>query len=403
MKFLVQTFDNSGVSKTFEETAETELELRNKLKERGLFISDIKPIDDTNKISAVNQKNKYKLSGNDLENFCYQMRLLLNAGLTVAEAIDELKTTNASSSKMLDFLILLNKKIKEGEPVSAAISNIADNIPNYFIGLLKTGELTGDLVGAFEKTYFILAQKRALKSKLTASLVYPSLLILLSIAFFIFIVIHIIPNISLIFEDLNIQLPLITKFVIKLSNFLKNYLLLILISFIAFIYSFILISKTLWFNLQKERIIFKMPIIKKIMMNYTLAQFSEILAALLSKNVSIVKAVSAAFDASPSYILLNKKDAVINDLTAGAQLSTALDKINFFPKVVIRLIKTGERANKLPDISTNICALNKEELENRLKILTSFVEPILMITVGILITFLILAVVLPIVKMRITG
>ena len=401
MKFKVNVIDSAQKTKTITEEADSEIELKKKLFAKNLFIinSEINEESAFNSASGVHALNTKGFKKKDLRFFSYQMWLLLKAGFPLENAIEDMKK-NKFSSGFSPVVAEMHKSVTSGVSISEFMKKYPAVFDEYCIGLIKAGEMTGSLNEAFKRIYNILEQQSALKSKIISIVIYPAILIVLSLGFFVFLVGNILPNITSIFEEINVKLPLITRLTIRFSDFFHDYIIFILVFFIVILVAFIKAMKTNFYRSFSEKIKIKIPVIRGIYTNYIIVNITEILGSLLESNIPILSSVETAMTASGSPLINEKKAETLKNIRSGTGIAESFNKIGFFSDFFIKMTFTGEKTNTLPNVFANLNFYHKAELENKLKIITSIIEPAILIVIGAVITFLILSILLPIMQLR---
>ncbi|HPN30457.1 MAG TPA: type II secretion system F family protein [bacterium] len=399
MKYRITALDPSNKQIELIEDASSEQELKKKLLSKSIYPVSIENIENEKNINPEKKIKNLKVSKKELKFFSYQMRLLLKAGLPVDYAIDNLKKHKLSGD-MTGVISELHKSVLSGVSISSFMEKRDSIFPPYFTGLAKSGELTGRLGESFGKIYLILEQEISLKNKIISILVYPALLIFLSVVFFIFMISYILPNITIVFDELNAELPAITRWVISLTEWFNEHIILIVLLIAVSGFIFIKIRKTRFYKLSSEKIKLKIPGLNGIYMRYLLINFTDIIGSLLANNAPFLTSVEIAFKSPGSLILNSFTEKTLNNLKSGKSFSNSLDETKFFPDLFVKLADTGEKTKNLPEIFLNLNSMYKEELETNLKTFTSIIEPAIMTVIGAIITFLILSVITPIMKLR---
>ena len=401
MKYKITVLDKQGKTLEYIDEADNINTLRAKILQSGYYLVEYSQLEYSNEIkTSLKKTNISKIKLKHWSLFAYQMQLLLKSKLTIDATLIEIRKISISE-ELNKFIDELYNEIMAGSRVSEFFEkkNLDESL-NFISGLLKAGELSGDLTTAFFKIYKIIDERLALRNKILAITIYPAILLILSIVFFIFLVSHILPNIANIFYELNAELPMITKLVLRFAEFMRKYGLLLFFVFLILFWVFCKIRKLAKVKIFLEKLKFHCPIVNKFYLNYILIKFTGLLAALLENNVQLLNALALALKSSGSVILLNNSAEIIKKIESGATLSETLSKYPQFPAPLIRLTRTGEKTNSLPQIFNNLQQMYNEELNTQLKILTSIIEPLIMILIGAVISILILAVIVPVLKLR---
>ena len=395
MKFKYTAFDKNGKKQKGIIEAQNIKEAKKLLKE--LTLLDIKPVKNLN--FNINPK---KINKKELSKLFLTLGLYLKASIPLINAIN-LTKSQSENNKTIKFLDFLEKEIKEGKNLSTALEKqkIIDLSP-YVINTIKVGEESGKLYLVLIEMSKFLKDEDKLLSKTKQALIYPAFIILMSIIMISFMLTVVVPKITKVFSSLHQQLPPITEFIINTSNFFKqNYITLGIIFFIFVLSIVISYKKVYKFRLFIDSLLLKIPVIKKIIISKELGKFSYLAYVLTNSGVNYITAVNLCANTIENEKIKSVFKKAINEVLEGKKLSTSLIKAGFnFDKSFIQALSLAEDTSEVGEILQNISEIYFEENESKINTILSLIEPILIITIGGIIGFIVTAMLLPMFSMN---
>lgn len=373
--------------------AENKSSLEKLLKENDLSLESCKEIKDTDGFFSF---GKVPLS--ELTTFCHEFAILINAGIPIVTALETLK--NQSYSKQLkNALDCIHTDVCAGTLLSDAFAKHNKIFSEMFVSMLFVAETGGsldkalnDLADYHERTY-------KLQQKARNSMIYPYTLLALTFIVLIILVVAIIPIFEATFEKLDVTLPDITKSIISLSNLIKNNYVYI----IAFVIAFIIIARLLRKNKRVEffcdYLKANFPIISNVTSSITTATFARCLGVLVANGVEIIKALEITEKAINNNYYKSKYNAACDDIKKGFSLSDAFTRNKVFPKTLTQMISTGEKSGSLDTILYKSADFFDEKTLSALTKMTTLIEPLMIILIGIIVAVIIFAVFAPLLSL----
>ena len=395
MKFKYTAFDKNGKKQKGIIEAQNIKEAKKLLKE--LTLLDIKPVKNLN--FNINPK---KINKKELSKLFLTLGLYLKASIPLINAIN-LTKSQSENNKTIKFLDFLEKEIKEGKNLSTALEKQKIIVLSpYVINTIKVGEESGKLYLVLIEMSKFLKDEDKLLSKTKQALIYPAFIILMSIIMISFMLTIVVPKITKVFSSLHQQLPPITEFIINTSNFFKqNYITLGIIFFIFVLSIVISYKKVYKFRLFIDSLLLKIPVIKKIIISKELGKFSYLAYVLTNSGVNYITAVNLCTNTIENEKIKSVFKKAINEVLEGKKLSTSLIKAGFnFDKSFIQALSLAEDTSEVGEILQNISEIYFEENESKINTILSLIEPILIITIGGIIGFIVTAMLLPMFSMN---
>lgn len=328
--------------------------------------------------------------------FCRFLSTMLRAGLPLPRAIDILKE-EAKSKKLKKILMDVSFEIRKGKTISSVLSKYKRDFDSVFLTMVKAGEQSGTLDKSFDYLAKQLTLTYDLLQKVKGAMMYPLVIIGAMIANFVVMLVFVLPKLATVFSQLNVKLPAATKFVLGVGEFVGKYTTEVLIGvFVAAFITFML------FQIQKTRdfifdIFMSLPAIKGVVIQIDIARFSRTLSTLLSSGVPIMVSLEVCSKILRQPSLRKKAKLFSAGVAEGKQLSEILLTGNkVFPSTVVQTIKAGEESGSLESVLGEMADFYEREVDYNLKKLTSLLEPLLMLIIGIAVGAMVIIMITPI-------
>ncbi len=364
---------------------------------QGLSPLQIEEVIDINENEATNEKFVIKkLKQQQLLEFTRNLYNLLRAhvGMLKALLIIEQQTENLLTKKLV---IKIYQRVKEGESFSDVLKQFSSVFSPFYISLIKVGEVSGKLEFALEKICEYLEQRQEMKRKIVSSLAYPLMMIIVGAGTTIVLFTFVIPRLSGLFLDLGQELPLITQALINVSSWFSNIVFWWIVCFctaVFFIYQRFSSRKVSFVKFLK-----KMPFVKNILLLEEVTTFSYTLSLLLRSGVSLLDALRVSQSTLQDEKMAQEVNKVREEITRGSSLAESTRYFKSFPKIFSSMVSIGEEAGMLSDTIDAVTQVLTKELEGRMKVLSSLIEPVIIFLVGIVLGAIIIALLLPILQM----
>lgn len=380
--------DSSGKSLEATLAAKSEADVAALLAKDGLF-----PIS----IERVKAKKVFlaKVSSKDLTAFTHQLATLIKSGATLSDALGSLIADN-ENQKLKDVLSDVFNSVKDGASFSQALEKYDNVFPEFYCALVKTGELSGTLGDSLAELASYLEEENEFKSQLFSVLLYPALI--MGVGFLTIIVLFrfIVPRIVAIFDDLGQTLPFITSVIVKISDFTKDYGLWLLLLLIAIIVWSVASRKHTVIKRIQSKLAFKIPFWKDFVLKKDIFQISRTLSVLLSNGVRIGDSLAVILKTVNNDKVKDALKLVSKDLQDGNSLHQAFDKTGLFPKSFVNVIRVGENSGELENVLSKVSDDYKKDVNRSLATFMAFLEPVLILGVGLIVGVVVIAMLLPI-------
>lgn len=373
--------------------ASSEREARRILRAQKLYIISIKQV--SNIWRSLTYKKKVTLP--ELVAFTSQFSTLLKSGIILTECL----TTLAGQSENLYFreiLIDVRRNVDSGMSLSDALSKYPNVFPKIFISLVRTGEITGTLDIMLERLSKYFDDQHELREKIKSAVTYPTIVIIAAIIVVIFLLAFVVPTFQRIFGRVNVPLPLPTRILLTLGDFVKNNLILIFlgISFTGILARISLRNPKVkrWWDEYK----LKIPKIGKLWQQVILTRFSSTFHILIASGILITQSIEILEDVVNNLYFSEHLRKILKGILEGRNLSELMDERAFTP-LLKRMVIVGERSGRLDEMLSEFARFSQREVDMQTKRLTSYIEPMLTIFLGGIVFFIALSMYLPMFNM----
>jgi type IV pilus assembly protein PilC len=392
-EFVCRVADASGRVFSHVEAAGSLTEARQKLVDRGLYVYSVESR--SGLLSGLFQRrNDRQIGGTDFLILNQQFNTLVKAGLPILRALD-LLADRAASQKLRPVLSQLRDRVREGKSLSEAVAEAGVFSKVYSTAILA-GEKSGNLSGVLD--YYIAYQRvsTGVKKKIVATLVYPAILIVVSILILTYIVTEVIPKFAMLYRDLNVDLPAPTQLLIAVTVDYRYYVLGGVAAIFVTGLGAYLWSRTEDGGAVIDRLKFRLPVIGDTLLKYQVAQFSRTLSTLLAGGTPLVAGLQTASDALVSKLVRGTVAQATQLVREGESLHSALASTRVMPDLALDMIEVGESSGALAPMLTSVAEFYEEEVSLRLSTLVSIIEPVLLVFMGLFVASILISLYLPV-------
>lgn len=360
------------------------------LRDQKLVIIELHELGANKSIFSMGQKVKF----DDVVNFTRQLSTMIGAGLPLTDALSilQVQVPPALQTKVADVL----RSIEGGSTFANALTHHTETFSRVYISLVRAGEAAGVLDTILMRLADTLEKQREFREKTKGALIYPVIVLIGMLLVSAVMMIFVLPKLTVMYEDFQVELPAITKLLIGVSTFMSNFWYIGAAFIAGGIYVFNRWRKTKVGAYQYDVILLKLPIFGKIKSMVLMAEFSRTLALLASAGVSLVESLEIVTEVADSEVMRRALGEVSKDVEKGNPLATSLAKHPVFPMIVSQMTSVGEQTGKLDEILNRVAGYFENESEHAIKNLSTAMEPIIMVVLGVGVGFLIVAIVVPI-------
>jgi len=394
-KFKYEVRDKFGVKKKGTIFAETPQEAEELLKNRGF--KDIKI-----KLSKRKEKKEIllfnpKVKEKDLAIFTRQLGVMISAGIGIADAL-EILAKQFPNPTLTEALRKVQKDVMTGMALSKAMKKHPKVFPKFLVSLIVSAEESGNLDIVLQRATVYYEKITAIKKKIVSASWYPTAVLIIAILIVLGILAFIVPTFAKMYAGIGAQLPILTQILINLSNFVRGNFLYIIVFVIAFFTLISYIRKTEKGKKLTDALLLKLPLLGEIFRKGAIAKFARTLSILVSGGVPIIRALEIAGSVSGNAVIEENVQQAKNQVEQGKNLYASLDEEVFTP-IFISMVKVGEETGRLDEMLDTISDFFEDEVDRAVDGLLSTIEPLLMVFIGGVVGFIIIALYLPIFKM----
>ena len=374
--------------------ADSEATLRRELEEKGLYILAIRRSGALAFAGAIRLPRRRSIAGREFLVFNQELATLLKAGMPLVQSLDILRqrVDNAVFKGVLDDVY---ERVRAGSSLSEAFEAQNQLFPGVYTASLMAGEKSGNLEQVIRRYVAYAKIIATVKRRTISALVYPAILTLLSLVVVGIIVLRVVPAFAGFYGQFDRELPLLTRLIVAGSNFTVMYLPFIVVGLIAAVALF-----WAWFRQPEQRVRFdrlllRMPFAGGVVQKFSTAQAARTLATLIGGGIPLVQALEIAARSIGNRYMAGQLTIAGHQVREGSALAAAMLERRAFPDVAIKMVEVGESTGALQDMLNSLADFFDEEVETTLGRFVTLVEPILLVTMGLVIAALLLALYMP--------
>jgi len=372
--------------------------LEDMLRERGYFLTECRE----RKLKEKIRTGLFnKVGAREMAVFCRQFSVLLNAGVTIIEAITLLK--GQTESKRLDAIIdNISDQLRRGAVLSEALGQHAGVFEEMLISMVKVGEASGTMDSIMQRLADYYERDNRIRQKIKSAMTYPIILAVLTVAVIVLLIVQILPMFSDILGQMGEGLPFITEALIGVSNFLVDNLLLIALIVLALAVFVKYFSKSAIGRLWIDRLKLTLPGLKNVSIKIITARFARSMSILLKSGVPIINAVDIMQRIIGNRVAEQKFEACAQAIKEGRGIAGPVREVKLFPNLLVHMIAVGESSGELDEMLSRTAGFFDLEVEEAIERLTVMIEPLMIIVLGAVVGVIIVSVMLPMISIMTT-
>lgn len=389
--------DATGAIQKGTAEAESEELLRKRFEEQGFRVTEVTVI----KAGRVRVKRYGKVKLSNLAVFCRQFSTMVDAGVSLVRCLDVL-SRQTTDPKLRKILIDLGERVESGESLSRAMQRHPRTFNNLFIGLIRAGEVGGVLEETLQRLAHFLEKDVELRRKVKAALTYPVLVLVAAIGIVSFLVGWIVPQFAKIFVEIGLKeedFPAMTNMLISISYAFRDNWYYIIGSIILIVIAYRLFVSTRFGRRVADRLKLYVPVFGKLHHKICMARFSRTMGTLLTSGVPILQAMETVAGVVGNAIMADAVMEARARIREGDRIGDPLEQSKLFPPMVVHMIGVGEESGSLDFMLQKIADFYESEVEATLQSLTAALEPVLIVTLGFIVGFIVISMFLPLITM----
>ncbi len=340
-----------------------------------------------------------KVKQSEIAMMTRQLATLITAGFPLVSAIYTL-IPQTSTNIFKKILSQIKDAIEEGSSFAEALSQYPDTFSDMYINMVRSGESSGTLELVLERLADITEKQQALNNRIRSALTYPVLMFFLGILVLYFLLAYVVPRITSIFSDMGQVLPAPTRFLIATSEIFKSGWWVILLGIVFIIFGISRLKKSdkgmYWYDKTK----LSLPGVGNLTTKLAVARFARTLGTLLENGVTLLQALGIVKNIVGNRLIADSIEIAANDVEKGNGLGKSLEASNFFPHISIQMIQIGEQSGELETLLHKVADIYENEVETTVMGLSTLLEPIIILFMGVIVLFIVLSILLPIFEMN---
>src|SRR6058998_2899769 len=387
--FLWEGKDRAGKIIRGELRAVSETAVNATLRRQGILVQ---------KVKKQKIRGGGRVTEKDLALFTRQLATMMKAGVPLLQAFD-IVGKGASNPAVAKLLTEIKTEVETGSPLATAFRKYPLYFDALFCNLVQAGEQAGILEALLDRLAIYKEKILAIKSKIKAALFYPIAIIAVAFIITAVIMIFVIPAFKQVFTNFGADLPAPTLFVMGVSNFFVNYWYIIFPAVIGGTWGFFeLWKRSVPVQVFMDRLMLKVPVFGDLIKKSTIARWTRTLSIMFAAGVPLVEALDSVGGASGNYVYAVATKEIQKKVSTGTSLTASMQESNVFPNMVVQMVSIGEESGALDSMLGKVADFFEAEVDDAVDALTSLMEPMIMVVLGVLIGGMVIAMYLPIFK-----
>jgi type IV pilus assembly protein PilC len=387
-EFKYQALDASGQKESGSVTALTQVRARNELLSRSL---DVVELTEKKGFRGI-EITKKKIKGQDLMNFSRQLAAFLRAGIPILDALTTL-TEGTGNALLRSVLFDIADALRSGSPLSEAMAAHEASFPHYYIGILRSAELTGNLDTVLDQLADYIERDQEAKRTVRSALTYPAVICVMALGTIIILTAFVLPKFQVFFKGFNAKLPLPTRMLLTSTAFLQTWWIEIAGFFVVVIVAVFLTLRSERGKFLRDRTLLRMPVLGEIVRCATIERFFRILGSMLRAGVPVPEAMAAAIEGCNNRVYEQGLTSARAGMLSGEGLSGPLTATDLFPRAAAQMLRVGEDTGTLDKQLALAADFYQAELTHKVKKLTTLFEPAIILVMGGIVGFVAIALV----------
>ncbi|HEB26801.1 MAG TPA: type II secretion system F family protein [Porticoccus sp.] len=399
--FQYKAVNNQGEVKTGSMSAVSQQDVITKIQQLGLIpiSAEAATISGGGKKKAAWRFRKNRLGTADIAAFTRQVAILVGAGLPLDRALGIIRQVS-SLPPMVELVEELQNAVRSGDSLSKALMAQPIYFSNFYINFIRSAEISGNLAGSLEDLSRYIEKAQALKNQLLSAMLYPAILVGVTLLSLGIIMVYVLPEFSKLFEDMDASLPASTAFVLGVADGVRSYGLL----FIGMLVLLVLYVRhrqqdEAW-RMRWDARVLSMALLGDLTKKVEMARLSRSLGTLLKGGVPLLAAIKIARDSLKNRVMASSLDEVVASLQEGSGLAEPLMEAGVFPEFALQMVQVGEETGRLDQMLIKVADIYDDEVSTATQRMLSILEPLIIIGLGLLIGGIIMSILVAILSIN---
>lgn len=326
--------------------------------------------------------------------FTRQFATLIDAGLPIIRSLAIL-SEQVESMIFKEKIQQISRDIEAGGTLSDALSKHPKTFDNLYVNMVRAGEIGGVLEAVLNKIAEFLEKRQAIIGKVRSAMMYPLVVVVLAAGIVAFILVFIVPKFKDIYDQLGAELPGPTQMLVTAGNILMNQTIWVVLGLVLFFFIFKKINATKEGKLVIDRMKLKVPVFGQLFRKTAIVRFSGTLSTLITSGVPILQALDICRETSGNEVVTRALNDVYDSVKEGESIHEPLSKCKVFPPLVVHMVAVGEETGAIDQMLTKVAEAYEREVDDTVNALTSILEPVLIVFLGVIVGAIVIALYLP--------
>jgi type IV pilus assembly protein PilC len=367
------------------------------LRERGEYILNLAPATSASTKRHFSFNVSFGPSAKDVRNFTSQLAVMIRAGISIRAAIEGI-ADQAANPKFKKMLEQMKADVESGKQFSEALARYPKTFSPLYINMVKASEMSGGFSKMLDRIATYLTQQIETRGMVVGAMIYPGIIGTMAIGTTIFLLTFVLPRFMVIFKGKEYALPLPTKMLLALSQFMVTYWYFLLGAAIAVAWGIFLFLKTDAGQLAFDKLKLIVPLFKKMFRALYISRSLHTMGQLINAGVPMLDTLSITADVSGNALYRTMWRSVYSAVKQGKKIATPLQKSTLLPRAVVQMIHAGEESGKLGEVLDEVSDFYAKELRAVIKTVTAMIEPMMIVLMGGIVGFIAMSIILPIFK-----
>ena len=405
-------YEYRGVSRTGKQVkgvrdADSPRSLRELLRKEGIYVSELGETAESSDIggrtragsSTRRRRFGRKVKVMEVAEVTRQLATLLKASIPIVDSLAAV-SRQTENPRLQRIFNEVRRSVSEGKSLAGALGEHASVFPELYVNMVKAGESSGTLDIVFMRLADFTEAQAQLRSRVMGAMTYPIIMMFVTLGIVSLLMLFVVPKLTVMFEEMGTELPLVTRVLIQVSDFFRDY-------WYALFGGLILLGW--WFNRYRkgergkhkwDRFVLRMPLFGPLVRMVGVARFTRTMGTLLGSGVPIISALEIVKHVVGNHILAQTVEDARNAVKEGENLATPLQRSGEFPPMVVHMIAVGEQSGQLEEMLDTVAGAYEMQVDSRLNTLTRLLEPLMIVVMGGIVAFIVFAVMSPMLQMN---
>ena len=373
-------------------------QIRAELRAQGLTPLDVKALSDnvmSKSSTQLSKKRRARIKPNELSIMTRQMATLLESGMTIEETLATL-IKQSEGNRVKGVISDIRSLVTEGQSLSEAVATYPTSFPEIYRASIAAGEESGTLDKVLDRLADYLEDSDALRKKITQAIAYPIFLLVICTGILILLITLVVPKVVKVYQDTGQDLPLLTKMVIRMSDFLVDYGVVL-----AAAIAMLVVGVSYFFRQEKPRywlhgVYLKLSGMRKMIQNVDTARMARTLSIMVGSGVPILASLRAGRDVMSNTVLRHDLHVATEEVAQGVSIGRALDRSGNFPPLLVHMVASGENSGRLDHMLDKAATATENEMQTRISMMVSLLGPLMILIMGGLVFLIVMAILMPI-------